>query len=155
MDSSRLVPGLLAATGFTAIVFGTHQGLVHVAPGYEGTIMSGWDGALNDEELLLVLVAGVGIGGLVAARRWKRLASVTVAMGGLVLYSVFRAVLGQFRAAYPLYREYTLQPPSGEAYTVMIVLGAEPFLLAVGGLLLMGSGIARLKLEPLPWNVTR
>ena len=155
MENDRLVPAVVAAIGFTAIVFGVYQGLVHVAPGYEGTIMSGWDGDLNHEEVSLVLVGGVGIGGAVAARKWKRLASIPVGMGGIVLFSVLRAVLGQFRSPHSLYREYTLQPPGSGEYTVMIILGAEPFLLAVGGLLLVGAGIAGLKSEPLPGKATR
>ena len=155
VNNNRLVPETMAAIGFAAIVFGIHQGLVHVAPGYEGTIMSGWDGNLNHEEVLLLLVGGVGIGGAIAARRWMHLASIPVVMGGIVLFSVFRAVLGQFRSPHSLYREYTLQPPGSEEYTVMIVLGAEPFLLAVGGLLLVGAGIAGLKLESPPGKATR
>ncbi len=155
VENDRLLPVMIAVTGFVAIVFGTHQGLVHVAPGYEGTITSGWDGDLNHEELLLVLVGGVGIGGAVAARRWKHLASIPVLMGGVVLFYVFRAVLGQFRSPHSLYREYTLHPPGSEEYTVMIVLGAEPFLLAVGALLLVGAGIAGSTLELIPGKTTR
>lgn len=155
MKNDRLVPVVIAATGFAAIVFGIHQGLVHVAPGYEGTITTGWDGALTHEELLLALVGGVGAGGTVAALRWKRLASVPVATGGIVLYSVFRAILGQFQSPHSLYREYSLQPPGSEEFTVMVVLGAEPVLLAAGGLLLVAAGIAGSKLEPLPASATR
>ena len=155
MKNNRLVPAVMAAIGFAAIVFGVHQGLAHVAPGYEGTITTGWDGDLNYEEVLLLLVGGVGIGGAIGARRWKYLASIPIVMGGVVLFSVFRAVLGQFRSPHSLYREYTLQPPGSEEYTVMIILGAEPFLLAVGGFLLMGAGISGLELEPLPGKATR
>ena len=155
VKNDRLVPVVIAVTGFATIVFGIHQGLVHVAPGYEGTITSGWDGDFNHEEVLLVLVGGVGIGGAVAARRWKRLASIPVVMGGIVLFYVFRAVFGQFRSPHSLYREDTLHPPGSEEYTVMIVLGAEPFLLAVGGLLLVGAGIVALTLEPVPGKATR
>ena len=155
MEDNWLSPAVMAAVGFAAIVFGIYQGLVHVAPGYEGTIMSGWDGTPNHEEVLLVLAGGVGIGGAVAARKWKRLASIPVVMGGIVLFSMLRAVLGQFRSPHSLYREYTLQPPGSEEYTVMIILGAEPFLLAVGGLLLVGAGITGLKSGPLPGKATR
>lgn len=155
MKNDRLIPVVMAAAGFATIVVGIHQGLVHVAPGYEGTIMSGWDGELNHEELLLVQLGGVGIGGTVAALRWKRLASIPVVMGSIVLFYAFRAVLGQFRSSYPLYREYSLQPPGSQEYTVMIILGAEPFILVVGGLLLMGAGIAGSKLEPPRGKATR
>lgn len=154
MENNRLVPGVMAVVGFGAIVVGIQQGLVHVAPGYEGSIVTGWDGAPNHEELLLVLFGGVGIGGTIAARKWKYLASIPVSMGGIVLFYVFRAVLGQFRSPHSLYREYSLRPPGSEEYTVMVVLGAEPFLLAVGGLLLVGAGIARSTLESLSGTAT-
>ncbi|WP_158055442.1 hypothetical protein [Halorussus halophilus] len=154
MKNNRLVPAVMAVVGFGAIVVGIQQGLVHVAPGYEGTIVTGWDGALNHEEVLLVLLGGVGIGGTVAARKWKRLASIPVAMGGIVLFYVFRAVLAQFQSPHSLYREHSLRPPGSEEYTVMVVLGAEPFLLAVGGLLLVGAGVARSKVEPLSGTTT-
>lgn len=41
----------------------------------------------------------------------------------------------------PLYREFSVQRAGFEGDTVMFVLGAESFLLAAGGLLLVGAGI--------------
>jgi len=72
MRSRRLVPVALALAGFAAVVIGIHQGLVHVAPGYEGTITTGWDGDPNHEERLLASLALLGVVGTAAARRWRR-----------------------------------------------------------------------------------
>ncbi|UPV99008.1 hypothetical protein M0R88_10770 [Halorussus gelatinilyticus] len=143
MENRRLVPVVMAVAGCTAIVIGVYQGLVHVAPGYEGTITAGWGGDLNREEILLVQLGVVGVGGAVAALRWKRLASVPFATGGIVLFYAFRAVGPFLRSpTRPLYREFSPGAPGFEGESVMLVLGAEPFLLAGGGLLLVGAGIA-------------
>ncbi|WP_248895362.1 hypothetical protein [Haloplanus halobius] len=69
MRTRRMVPVAAALAGLVAIVIGIHQGLVHVAPGSEGTIMTGWDGDLNHEERLLARLALVGVAGTVAALR--------------------------------------------------------------------------------------
>jgi hypothetical protein len=145
MENTRLVPAALAAAGCVAVLAGVYQGLVHVAPGYEGTITSGWDGPLNHEEVLLAGLSVVGVAGAVAARRWRWLAGVPVAIGGVVLFYTLRAVAGWVQSTTPLYREFS--PPAGgfEGERIMIVLGAEPFLLAAGGLLLVGAGVDRLR----------
>ncbi|MGM0591966.1 MAG: hypothetical protein ACQETI_10135 [Halobacteriota archaeon] len=148
MEHHRLVPVMMAIAGCAAIVIGVHQGLVHVAPGYGGTITTGWDGDLNHEEVLLTQLGAIGVGGAVAALRWKRLASVPFVMGGVVLFYALRAVFNLFRSRTPLYREFSLHTPGSEGGSVMFILGAEPFLLAVGGLLLMGAGIAGAKSRP-------
>ena len=142
MDSHRFVPLALAIAGFAAIGIGVYQGLVHVAPGYEGTIMSGWDGSLNHEEVLLVQLGALGVGSVVAGIRWKRLSSLSFVMGGLVLFYAVRAVLNLFQSSRPLYRDFSMQGAGFEGDTVMFVLGAEPFLLAAGGLLLTVAGLA-------------
>ena len=117
-------------------MIGIHQGLVHVAPGYEGTIVTGWGGKLNHEEVLLARLGAIGVGGTVAALRWKRLAVVPVAIGGVVLFYALRAILQKVLNV-PLYTETTTF--GGDP--VVFVLGAEPFLLTVGGVLLVGAGI--------------
>lgn len=142
MDSHRVVPLALALAGFVAIGIGVFQGLVHVAPGYEGTIMSGWGGSLSHEEVLLVQLGAVGVGSVVAGLRWNRLSSLSVVMGGVVLFYAVRAVFNLFQAPNPLYREFSMHGAGFEGDTVMFVIGAEPFLLAVGGLLLIGAGLA-------------
>ena len=148
MENHRLVPVVMAVGGCATIVIGVYQGFVHVAPGYEGTLMSGWDGELSHEEVLLAQFGVVGVGGAVAALRWKRLASVPFVMGGIVLFYTLQAIFSWFRSpGRPLYREFSPQAPGFEGETVMFILGAEPFLLAAGGVLLMGAGIARVKLR--------
>lgn len=143
MENRRVVPIGMAIAGCAAIVIGVYQGLIHVAPGYEGTITTGWGGDLNHEEVLLVQLGAVGVGGAVAALRWKRLASVPFAVGGIALLYALRAVFSAFQSpTRPLYREFSPRTPGFEGETVMLVLGAEPFLLAGGGLLLLGAGVA-------------
>ncbi|MFC4449136.1 hypothetical protein [Halorussus aquaticus] len=148
MKTRRIVPVAMAVTGCLAVVIGVYQGLVHIAPGYEGTITSGWGGDLNHEEVLLVQLGAVGVVGTVGAARWKRLASVPVAMGSIVLFYPLRAVFHWFQSrSRPLYREFSPPAPSYEGETVVIILGAEPFLVAGGGLLLVGAGIAAWRLR--------
>ncbi|MFC7228700.1 hypothetical protein N0B31_14915 [Salinirubellus salinus] len=142
MEHGRLVPVAMAILGFAAIGIGVYQGLVHVAPGYEGTIMSGWDGSLSHEEVLLVQLGALGVGSVVAGLRWKRLSSLSFVMGSIVLFYAVRAVFNLFQSPRPLYREFSVQGAGFEGDTVMLVLGAEPFLLAAGGLLLIGAGLA-------------
>jgi hypothetical protein len=132
-----MLPVVLAVAGFAVVVAGISQGLIHVAPGYEGQIMSGWGGPLNHEEILLAQLGGIGIAGSVAARRWKRLSLIPVAMGGVVLFYAVRA-LGLTMLDTPLYTE-TTTTYGGEP--IMFVLGAEPFLLIAGGSLLVGAGV--------------
>ncbi|WP_435067290.1 hypothetical protein [Haloplanus sp. C73] len=135
MQRRRALPVALAVLGLVAVLVGVRQGLVHVAPGYEGTIMTGWDGPLNHEERLLSRLAVVGVVGSVAALRWRRLAVVPAATGGVVLFYALRAVL-----------HYALDP--GLYVEVQVyggptrfVLGAEPVLLVVGGALLVAAGV--------------
>ncbi|QLG61897.1 hypothetical protein [Halorarum salinum] len=135
-------PVVLAIAGFAAIVVGIHQGVLHVAPGYQGTINAGGEVPGRREWLL----AGMGIIGIVGAAvaPWrKRLSVVPVAVGGIVLFEAFRTM---FVAAnglrYPLYTE-TTYPFSGEP--IMFIFGAEPFLLVAGGGFLVGAGIVGLR----------
>jgi phosphoglycerol transferase MdoB-like AlkP superfamily enzyme len=137
------LPVALAIVGFVTIVVGIHQGLLHIAPGYEGTIMTGWDGTLNHEEFLLAGVGAVAVGGTVATRRWQRLATVPVVAGAIVLFYVGRALLHYVRTT-PLYTETTIY--SGD--TVVFILGAEPFLLVAGGLLLVSAGVLGWRQQP-------
>jgi hypothetical protein len=136
MRCQRLAPAAVAVAGSVAVVIGIHQGLVHVAPGYEGSIVSGWGGPLGHEERLLARVSVVGLVGTVATARWRRLAVVPVAAGGLVLFYALRAVLAYARDP-GLYTEVSTY--AGEP--VRFVLGAEPFLLVAGGVLLVAAGV--------------
>jgi hypothetical protein len=135
MRTRRLVPVAVAVAGLVAIVIGVRQGLVHVAPGYEGTITTGWGGDLNHEERLLARLGLVGVGGAIVAHRWRRLAVVPVATGGVVLFYALRAAL-----------HYALDPGlyvevSAYGGPTRFVLGAEPVLLVVGGTLLVVAGV--------------
>jgi hypothetical protein len=141
MEHHRFVPVAMAIAGFAAIGVGVYQGLVHVAPGYEGTIMSGWDGRLSHEEVLLVQLGALGVGSVFAGLRWKHLSILSFIVGSTVLFYAFRAVFGLFQSPRPLYREFAVHGAGFEGETVMFVLGAGPFLLAAGGLLLIGAGI--------------
>lgn len=133
----RWLPVALAVAGLAALVIGLFQGLIHVAPGYEGTIMSGWGGDLNHEERLLAQFGAVGVVGAVATLRWKRLAVVPAATGGVVLFYALRALVRKVLNV-PLYRETTTF--GGDP--VMFVLGAEPFLLVGSGVLFLAAGRA-------------
>ncbi|WP_276271626.1 hypothetical protein [Haloarcula litorea] len=136
MRYSTVLPVALAVGGLAAIVVGVHQGLVHVAPGYEGTIVTGWGGRLNRSERLLAGVGAVGVVGTVATLRWRRAAVVPIAGGGVVLFYALRAVYWHVRNT-TLYAETTMY----DGDPVVFVLGAEPFLLVVGGLLLVAAGV--------------
>lgn len=136
MRTKEVLPTVLAIGGFAAIVVGIHQGLVHVAPGYEGMIMSGWGGKLNHEERLLARVGAVGLGGTVAMLRWKRLSIMPIVAGGVVLFYSLRAVLQKVQSV-TLYSETATY--GGDP--VVFILGAEPFLLIAGGVLLFGAGL--------------
>lgn len=142
MDDRRLLPVALALVGCATVVVGVYQGLIHVAPGYEGTIVSGWGGELNHEELLLVRLGLLAVVGTVAARRWSYLAGVPVLLGAVVVFYPVRAVYELLRAPRPLYQEVSIHGAGFGGDPVMFVLGAEPFLLVAGGLLLAASGVA-------------
>jgi hypothetical protein len=136
MRTDRLLTAVAAVAGAAAIAVGVHQGLVHVAPGYEGTIVTGWDGPVNHEERLLARLGAVGATGAVAALRWRRLAAVPAATGGVVLFYALRATLGYARDP-GLYTTVSLHGGG----PVRLVLGAEPVLLAAGGALLVFAGV--------------
>lgn len=136
METDRVFPIGLAVAGLAVVVAGIYQGLIHVAPGYTGHILSGWDGPLNHEEVLLAQLAVIALVASVAASRWKLLSLVPIAVGGVVLFYAGRALVGTILDK-PLYTEITTN--SGE--TIMFVLGAEPFLLIAGGSLLVGAGL--------------
>mgnify|MGYP000191631765 CR=1 FL=1 len=147
MDDRRLLPVALAVVGCATVVAGVYQGLIHVAPGYEGTVVSGWGGELNHEELLLVRLGLLAVVGTVAARRWSYLAGVPILLGAVVVFYAVRAVYGLVRSPRPLYREVSIHGAGFGGDPVVFVLGAEPFLLAAGGLLLVGAGVAAAKLR--------
>jgi hypothetical protein len=136
----------MAILGCSAIVIGIFHGLIHVASGYEGMIMTGWDGDPNHEEILLAQLGVVGVAGSVAALRWNQIAIVPSVVGGIVLFYVIRTMVTLFQSPnIILYREFSPRTPGFEGETTFFVLGAEPFLLAAGGLLFVIAGIKQLK----------
>ncbi|WP_262176694.1 hypothetical protein [Haloarcula laminariae] len=136
MNRRSLLAVALASVGLGAIVAGSYQELLHVAPAYEGTIETGWGGPRNHQERLLTRVGVLGLLGAVVASRWRYAALASVATGAVVLFYPVRAVL-RYALDPGLYTEVTTY--SGD--TVEYVLGAEPFLLAAGGLLLVAAGV--------------
>ena len=126
MRPLRPTPTTLALAGAAAIAVGVHQGLVHVAPGYGGSIVTGWGGPLSHEEVFLAGLGLVGVVGTVAARRRRRLAVTPAATGLVVLFYTFRAVL-----------HYALEP----GLYVEVTTHGTPTRFVVGGLLLVGAGV--------------
>lgn len=136
MDRRSLLIVGVAAAGLLAIVVGIHQSMVDVAPGFDGRIVTGWDRSLSHEERLLAALGGVGVAGGVGATRWRRLAAVPVGAGSVILLFTLRAV-GHYARRPGLYTEVRLY----DGTTTRFVLGAEPFLLAGGALLLVVAGV--------------
>nr|WP_233340497.1 hypothetical protein [Haloprofundus sp. MHR1] len=142
VNNHGVSPIILSIAGFVTVVVGVHQGIFHVAPGYQGTINAGGE-ALNREEWLLVGVGAVGVVGAALSVRRKRLSVVPVVGGGIVLFEAFRTTIVAWSTLpYPLFTETTYRS-SGEP--VMFILGAEPFMLIAGGVLLVGAGIAGIR----------
>ena len=137
MNRRRLAVAALAIVGCLAVVVGVGRELLHVAPGYDGLIQTGWDGPLSHEEVLLRQVSAVGAVGALAATRWRRVSVVPAAAGGIVLFYALRAV-GHYVGKPGFYRE-TTATVGGEP--TKFVLGAEPFLLVAGGALLVVAGV--------------
>ena len=137
MQHRRHLPVVLAGLGAVAIVVGIHQGLVHVAPGYEGRVVSGWGGPLNHEERHLAGVAILGVAGAAISLRSRWLAAVPALSGGVVLFYALRATLHYVRDP-GLYTP--VETYGGE--TVRYIIGAEPALLVVGALLLAAAGVS-------------
>ncbi|KAB1192273.1 hypothetical protein GJR96_01975 [Haloferax sp. MBLA0076] len=135
MTRQRILAVAVAIVGFAAIVVGIHQELLHVAPGYTGTIETGWSGPLNHGENLLARLAGVGVVGTLATLRWKYAAVVPLGVGGVEIGYSLVAVFTYVQSP-GLYT--TVQTSGG---TTRFLLGAEPFLLVAGGLLLLVAGL--------------
>jgi hypothetical protein len=138
MDRRALLPAGVAVAGTLAVVIGIHTDLLAMRPGVGGAIETGWGGRLNHEERLLAGLGLVGIVGAFVAVRWRRAALLTQAVGGVVLFYALRAVVGY--ALDPSLELYTGFPVA-DGTTGQVVFGAEPYLLVLGGLLLIVAGV--------------
>lgn len=142
MQEKNMALLALAIAGFAAIVVGVYQDFLQVAPGYQGTVGAGAE-ALNRKDWLLVGIGIVGIVGAAVSHLKKRLSFVPAAVGAIVLLETFRtSILVVDTFPYPLYTE-TAYRLSGDP--VMFIFGAKPFLLVIGGILLVGAGIVGLR----------
>ncbi|WP_411965542.1 hypothetical protein [Haloferax sp. YSMS24] len=136
MNRQRILAVTLALAGAAAVAVGIYQELLHVAPGYEGMIETGWSGRINHGERLLAQLGAVGVGGTLAALRWKYAAVVPLGVGVVELGYPIQAVLHYARdpGLYTQVQKY-------DGSTTELVLGAEPFLLAAGGLCFLGAAV--------------
>ncbi|WP_277555031.1 hypothetical protein [Halobaculum limi] len=139
VEAHSVGPILLSVVGLVAVIVGVQQGVLHVAPGYQGTINASEE-LFGRRKWLLTGAGAVGVVGAISSIRWKRLSVVPVAVGGIVFVEgLWTAILAATGLDYPLFTETTYRR-SGDP--VMFILGAEPFLLVAGGVLLAGAGIA-------------
>lgn len=129
----------LALAGFAAVALGVLQEGLHVAPGFEARIETGWGGPLNHEEILLRRIAAFGAAASLAAVRWRRIGAATAVSGIAVLYYPVRAII-EWNSELPLYTTGTTY----DGRAIRFVLGAEPFLLLAGGALLVTAGVVSL-----------
>ncbi|MFC6974772.1 hypothetical protein ACFQL1_08900 [Halomicroarcula sp. GCM10025709] len=154
MDRARFLPVGLAAAGLLTVLVGIHTELLHARPMYEFTIDTRWGRSpgqprllhsLNHEERLLARLSGVGLVGAALATRWRQAAAIPALIGGIVLFYPIRAVLHHLGD--PASGIYTGVLPIGDP-AGRIVFGAEPYLLVLGGLLLVAAGVAGWRLSP-------
>ncbi|MFB6068305.1 MAG: hypothetical protein ABEJ90_00055, partial [Halobacterium sp.] len=92
----------LAGAGLLAVVVGVHAELLHVRAGVDATIATGWGVvpghhrwiySLDHEEWLLAVLAGLGLLGTAASRRWPRASAIPVLTGSIVCFYPIRAVI--------------------------------------------------------------
>ena len=138
MNRRALLPGGVAIAGMLAIVIGIYTELLTMRPGIGGTIETGWGGPLNHEEQLLAGLSIVGTISAFAAIRWQRVALLAQAVGGVVLFYALRAVVGYaFDPTLGIYTGFPVLDGTGGR----VIFGAEPYLLVLGGLLLIAAGV--------------
>lgn len=135
MNYRALLPAGVAAAGLAAVVVGIHTELLHFRPMYDSTIVTGWGRDLNHSERLLAQLGGLAVVGALASARWRRAAALPLAVGGIVLFYVGRAV-----AHYLTPTLYTGLPVAG-GQTGRHIFGAEPYLLTLGALLFVAAGV--------------
>ncbi|WP_254822170.1 hypothetical protein [Haloglomus halophilum] len=129
-----IAPGL-ALLGLLAVVVGVYQDLLRIMPASAGSIETPWGRDPTQGEYLLLLWAGIGVVGAVAAIRWRLAAVAPAVMGSIVLLGTGNTVL-RYEREIGLYTP--VPTPGGDR--AQHALGAEPFLLVAGALLLVGAG---------------
>lgn len=144
MDRRSLLPLGLALAGLAAILVGLHQELVTVRPAYDGSITTGWGRDLNAGERQLGALATGALPVAAVTVRYPRARYLLQAVG---LFVAGRALYASVH--------WLLQPdvytgiPIAGGTSGELVLGAEPYLLVVGGLLLVAAGSAGARPAPL------
>lgn len=131
---------LLALVATAAILLGARSELVTLRPTYDGSLRAVQAGAgvrVGHGERFLAQLGGLGTVGALLSARWRRAGLVTQLCGGAVLLFAGLAVLHQYRA-FDLYTGIRFLGGSSGA----VVLGATPYLFALGGVLLVTAGVA-------------
>jgi hypothetical protein len=140
MDRRALLPTGLALAGLVVVLLGLHQELLTARAAGGPTVTTGWGRGLNHEERLLGAVATAALPLAAAAARF-RLLGYLVATAGAAVTGVAVWAAGSWLA-----EPWVSTGVPGDAGTV--VIGAEPYLLVVGGLLLFASGLVAARGTP-------
>ena len=147
MDRRTILPVGLAFVGLVTVLVGLHQDLLTVRAAYDGTVTTGWGRDLNHTERKLGLLATVALPVAAAAARYRYAGYLVQAAGAAVTWAALSASV-----------HWLLDPvvysglPVAGGTSGAFVLGAEPYLLLVGGLLLVAAGVAGA--HPSPYGVS-
>jgi hypothetical protein len=135
MQRRALLSAALALAGAVVVLFGLHQELLATRAA-AGSVTTGWGGDLNHTERLLGAVALAALP-MAVLSGYLRAAAYLVQLAGAAVagYAVYAALhwLGQPGTSTGL--------PIAGGRTGDVVLAAEPYLLVVGGLLLVAAGV--------------
>jgi len=138
LSTTALVPVALSVAALVTILVGVHTDSLHVEQMYDYTVTTGWDGALNYQEREMIELAAIGVLGTLGALRWRRVAAGAIVAGALVLvYPVRFFTRGS--------RSVTGEMVVFGGETIELYYGAEPYLLVLGGLLLVLAGVVGLR----------
>jgi hypothetical protein len=140
MDRRALLPTGLALAGLVVVLLGLHQELLTARAAGGPTVTTGWGRGLNHEERLLGALATAALPLAAAAARVRRIGYVVATAGGVV------AGVALWAAGSWLAEPWVSTGVPGDAGTV--VLGAEPSLLVLGGLVLVASGLVGALMPP-------
>jgi hypothetical protein len=139
-DRRTLLPVGLALAGLVVVLVGLHQELLTAATPGGPTASTGWDGShlpwgrkFSDSERYLGAVATAALP-LAAATAWRRHLGYLVAIAGAGVAGYALLVAGTWLA-----KPWVSTGLPGDDGG--IVLAAEPYLLVLGGLLLVAAGL--------------